>query len=117
MPTAPETTTGTAASLYDKNFHKNSIPDKTASALYSRLRLAEKGLSEEAFEYAYKGYQILLEKKLINRPGYLTICDFSQSSRQKRLYLLDLSDNKVVMNTWVAHGRNSGLDMAKSFSN
>ena len=31
------------------------------------LNLEEKGLSEEAFEYAYKGYQHLLEKKMIDQ--------------------------------------------------
>lgn len=75
------------------------------------------GLSKEAFEYAYKGYQQLLDKKLIDRPGYLTICDFSQSSKQKRLYLIDIANNQIVLNTYVAHGRNSGGEYATKFSN
>lgn len=88
-----------------------------ASSLYDLLGLEEKGLSKEAFEYAYKGYQKLLEKKLLNQPGYLTICDFSQSSRQKRLYLIDITHCKMVLNTYVAHGRNSGGEFATRFSN
>lgn len=114
---ANEITTGPSAALYDKAIHKNTIIDEKAASLYNSLGLEEKGLSKEAFSHAYKGYQVLLEKKLISQAGYLTICDFSQSSRQKRLYLIDLVSNELLMNTWVAHGRNSGLDNATRFSN
>ena len=85
--------------------------------VYNKLGLAEKGLSEKAFEYAYKGYERLLEKGQLSQPGMLTICDFSQSSNKKRLYLVDLENEKVVMNTYVAHGRNSGGEFATKFSN
>jgi hypothetical protein len=88
-----------------------------AALLYDQLNLDEKGLSEEAFEYAYKGYEYLLEKNLVSHEGLLTICDLSQSSKQKRLYLIDLADNKIVLNTYVAHGRNSGGEYATRFSN
>lgn len=107
----------TPASYYDKTLDKNTIPVETAAAIYQQLGLAEKGLSEKAFTYAYKGYQVLLEKKLILQTDYLTICDFSQSSSQKRLYLIDMTNEELLMHTWVAHGRNSGLDMATKFSN
>ena len=57
-----------------------------AAIVYNTVNLQEYGLSEEAFNYAWKGYQKLLTKKMISRSNYLTICDFSQSSKQKRLY-------------------------------
>ncbi|MDP4262744.1 MAG: murein L,D-transpeptidase catalytic domain family protein [Bacteroidota bacterium] len=88
-----------------------------ASFLYEQIGLAEKGLSEAAFEYAYKGYEYLLKKNLISEGAYLTICDFSQSSKQKRFYLIDIVNNKILMNTYVAHGRNSGGEYATRFSN
>lgn len=81
------------------------------------MGLQEKGLSEQAFEYAYKGYEYLLRRNLINAEAYLTICDFSQSSRQKRLYLIDIADAQLILNTYVAHGRNSGGEYATRFSN
>ena len=86
-------------------------------ALYELLDLQEKGLSEKAFDYACKGYRQLLERKLISKPGYLTICDFTQSSKNKRLYLLDMENDEVVLTTYVAHGRNSGGEFASRFSN
>lgn len=88
-----------------------------ASLLYNAICLQEYGLSKTAFEYAWKGYQYLLKKGSIKKAEYLTICDFSQSSRQKRLYIIDVANAKLVANTWVAHGRNSGNEYATKFSN
>jgi hypothetical protein len=88
-----------------------------ASLLYDRLNLRNLGLSPEAFNYAYRGYEYLLDKNLVNDSAYLTICDFTQSSKQKRLYLIDMLDNKILLNTYVAHGHNSGGEYATRFSN
>ena len=88
-----------------------------ASAVYNTIRLQQYGLSEEAFDYAWKGYQHLLNKNKISRSNYLTICDFSQSSKKKRLYIIDIANNKLVTNTYVAHGKNSGAEYATQFSN
>jgi hypothetical protein len=88
-----------------------------ATSLYTAINLQEYGLSKEAFTYAWKGYHRLLEKKMIGRSDYLTICDFSQASNQKRLYIIDITDSKLVTNTYVAHGRNSGGEYATQFSN
>ena len=81
------------------------------------MGLDELGLSREAFEYAYKGYEHLIEKKVITQTEYLTICDFTQSSKQKRLYLIDVANDTVLMNTYVAHGMRSGGEYATRFSN
>jgi hypothetical protein len=90
---------------------------KNASYLYIILGLESIGLSKQAFDYAYKGYQHLMRKKMITDLNYLTICEFSQPSNKKRLYVIDLASNEVVINTYVAHGRNSGFDYATRFSN
>jgi len=90
---------------------------EAASILYAALNLKALGLAEEAFDYAYKGYQYLLEKNKISEQEYLTICDFTQSSREKRLYIIDIPNNTVVENTYVAHGHNSGGLFARRFSN
>lgn len=88
-----------------------------APSLYNAIQLDQYGLSKEAFDYAWKGYQVLSERKLISRNNYLTICDFSQSSKQKRLYVIDVEKNKLIINTYVAHGKNSGSEFATKFSN
>lgn len=84
--------------------------------LYDSLQLDQAGLSQAALEYAMKGYNYLQEKGLIAR-NILSICDFSQSSRNKRLYVIDMESKKLLYNTYVAHGKNSGAEFATSFSN
>jgi hypothetical protein len=88
-----------------------------AMAAYDSMNLKKFGLSKKAFEYAWKGYRQLREKGKLKNTDIISICDFSQSSRRKRLYVLDIDDMKVLVNTYVAHGRNSGAEYARSFSN
>lgn len=88
-----------------------------ASALYQQFDLQEAGLTKKAFEYALKGYYYLLDHHWLNKTNIISICDLSQSSRNKRLYVLDLDQKKVLVNTYVAHGRNSGQEFARTFSN
>lgn len=88
-----------------------------ANAIYDSLKLRKAGLSRKAFEFAWKGYQYMLRRKILRNSDVLSICDFSQSSRRKRLYVIDIESMKLLINTHVAHGRNSGAEYAKSFSN
>ena len=88
-----------------------------ARSLYDSMKLRRVGLSKKAFELAWKGYHYMLNKHMLRNTNVLSICDFSQSSRRKRLYIIDLESMKLLMNTHVAHGRNSGREYAKSFSN
>lgn len=95
----------------------NSLLSVSSTVLYDSLRLGDFGLNEKAFQYAWKGYLNLYDRGVITNPGYFSIVDFSQSSKNKRLYIIDLQEMKMFMNTYVAHGRNSGGEFAKSFSN
>jgi len=87
------------------------------TTLYEQFNLQEIGLTKKAFSYALKGYNYLLEHHWLNNPNILSICDMSQSSRNKRLYVLDMETKQVVVNTYVAHGRASGGEFARAFSN
>jgi len=86
-------------------------------SLYSLMQLEDKGLSRSVFFAACKGYEYLLSQNALIKQGLLTICDYSQRSDKKRLYVVDLNRAKVLFNTYVSHGRNSGDDYATSFSN
>jgi hypothetical protein len=90
----------------------DSISKPEWAALYDSLELKKQGLSETAFLYAWYGFHKMKLGKQI-----MAIADFSQSSRNKRLYVIDLLKKKLILNTFVAHGRNSGQEYAKSFSN
>lgn len=90
---------------------------KGYASLYEGLGLESKGLSKEAFDYALKGYEKLVAEGTVTKGQYLTIVDFSQSGRKKRFYLLDMEQGELLVNTFVSHGKNSGVDMAEKFSN
>lgn len=95
----------------------NELLEEEAVSMYQSMNLRKWGLSSKAFEYAWKGYKHLLQSGRIYKDQVLSICDFSQSSRRKRFYIIDVESKKVLINTWVAHGRNSGGEYARSFSN
>lgn len=116
VPTAKAETRNAANSIL--TYYSNGHSYKTASKLlYDSLKLNQCGLSLQAFEYAYKGYQKLENKGLLKNPGILTICDFSKSSFEKRMYIIDVTNCKMLLNTYVAHGKNSGGEYARRFSN
>ncbi len=85
--------------------------------LYSDLKLSEYGLANEVFLLALKGYNKLDSAGQLEHPGILTIVDFSQSSKNKRMYVVDIEERKLLFNTLVAHGRNTGEEYAHNFSN
>lgn len=53
----------------------------------------------------------------LGQKDLLTIIDYSKPSIQRRLWVIDLKNDKVLFNTWVSHGKNSGKINATSFSN
>jgi len=85
--------------------------------VYDSLHLDLSGLSRQAYDYALQGWEKLIEQGKILNQSVMAIVDFSQPSTQKRLYILDMENYRVLFNTLVAHGRNSGKEMANSFSN
>lgn len=78
----------------------------------------EEAVSFEAFKYAYKGYlNLLTAGKLGIQNNVLTIIDFSLSSRERRMWILDMRENKLLFRDYVAHGQGSGDEFARIFSN
>ncbi len=88
-----------------------------ADAIYDSLKLGQVGLERDIFYKGYKGYTYLLYRGKLDNVNVMTIADFSQSSKNKRLYIIDLAHMKLVFNTYVSHGKNSGGEIATSFSN
>lgn len=86
-------------------------------SVYDSLHLDLKGLSQQAFEYAKRGFDKLIEQGKLMNNSIISIIDFSEPSNKKRLFIIDLKNYKVLFNTLVAHGKNTGLESATSFSN
>ncbi|HTR30942.1 MAG TPA: murein L,D-transpeptidase catalytic domain family protein [Puia sp.] len=88
-----------------------------ASSIYQDMSLEDSGLNRKAFEAAWTGYYKLKKKGLLRRTNVLTIADFSQSSSNQRLYVIDVRNRRLLYRTFVAHGINSGQEYASAFSN
>ena len=86
-----------------------------SSDLYKKLN--DKELSYEAFQTALKGFISLQSKNQLNNEQYLTIIDMSISANKNRFFLIDLNNKSIIHKSIVAHGRNSGGEFAKIFSN
>lgn len=112
--------------------HKTSIPSTQAvnvsasaeeqfeqyvNSIYNAAGLSESKLDYNVFKKAFVGYLNLKTADLISSKQLLTIVDFNKSSTQKRLWIIDLAQQKLLFNTFVAHGQGSGGDRPDKFSN
>jgi hypothetical protein len=91
----------------------------TTEILYNSIEFnnAHK-LELDVFEKALLGFNNLKKAGEIDEDSHLlTVCDFSLSSTQKRLWVIDLNDKKILFNSLVAHGKNTGEEFARKFSN
>lgn len=102
-----------------KTFTANAGKFNATQMLYSILAENNPSTlpSEEVFAVAYKGHQAMKEGSGTVKKDILTVIDFSLSSNEKRMWIIDLETNQVLFNDYVAHGRNSGNDKAGVFSN
>ncbi|MBI6119586.1 murein L,D-transpeptidase catalytic domain family protein [Salegentibacter maritimus] len=68
------------------------------------------------FSKAIKGYDQLEETGKVGKK-ILTVIDFGLSSTKKRMWIMDMETKKVLFNTYVSHGKNTGGEFATKFSN
>lgn len=79
--------------------------------------LAQAGnLNPKVLHYALVAYSHAKQMGLDSK-NIITIIDYSKPSTEKRLYVINLNNDKVLFDTYVAHGKNSGTKYATHFSN
>lgn len=90
-----------------------------AETLYHAIEFNNSNKLElDVFEKAILGFNNLKKEGKIEEDSHLlTVCDFSLSSTQKRLWVIDLNDKRILFNSLVAHGKNTGEEFARKFSN
>jgi hypothetical protein len=69
-----------------------------------------------ALRAALSAWDALHARGEISRP-LLTVIDYGLPSTTRRLWVFDLASRRLLFHELVAHGRNSGGDLARSFSN
>ena len=73
-----------------------------------------KDLSFDVFNSAVTGYRSINN---IKKKNIVTIIDFSKPSTEKRFFVIDIVKKQLLFKSFVAHGKNSGDNYAKEFSN
>ena len=85
-------------------------------AIETALLLAAPTIRPEALRAALSAWDVLHSRGEISRP-LLTVIDYGLPSTTKRVWVFDLASRRLLFHELVAHGRNSGEDLARSFSN
>jgi hypothetical protein len=100
------------------SYSNTQLFDQYIDSSYEKADLAASGLDTAVYRKALVGYHNLKKTNLVSpERQIITIIDFNRKSSQKRLWIVDLTSNKLLFNTLVAHGQGSGGDMATNFSN
>jgi hypothetical protein len=98
-------------------FPDEFVFEDSVQSLYHAINLQEYNLSYKVFKYAMTGYFNLRQQGKLSDKKMISIIDFSKKSSLKRFYTIDLEQLAVKFFTYVSHGKNTGEDEAKSFSN
>lgn len=72
-------------------------------------------LNKKVLKLALTAYKNADQKGAVKKP-VLTVIDYSLPSNRQRMWVFDVKKERLLYNTYVAHGRNSGV-VAKHFSN
>jgi hypothetical protein len=94
---------------------RREAADPSVSDRYAALQ--EPDLNPDVFRLALEGCNVLARDPRVRNDSLLTIIDYSLPSSEKRFFVIDLKQNRIVYRTLVAHGRNSGELYAERFSN
>ncbi len=96
----------------------SSATDSSAAGVLSALQAesADSGLRPEILQLALRAHDRALAAHQTASP-IMTVIDYSLPSRERRLWVLDLEHGDVLAHELVAHGKGTGDDLARAFSN
>jgi len=73
-------------------------------------------INKKVLKLALTAYQQAQSHGEVKKP-VLTVIDYSLPSSTQRMWVFDMKHERLLYNTFVAHGKNSGLDVPHHFSN
>jgi len=91
-------------------------PGTNVRAIETALLDAAPTIRPGALHAALSAWNTLQSRGEISRP-LLTVIDYGLPSVEKRMWVFDLAERRLLFHELVAHGRNSGEDLTRSFSN
>ena len=93
-----------------------AAPRPIGSAI-DAAKAAEAGLSPDVLNLALTATSCAAASGAIETPPTLTLIDYSRPSVEPRLWVFDLATGDLLFKELVAHGRNTGENLAIKFSN
>jgi hypothetical protein len=96
-----------------------AAPAATASPSVGLVDVADAtpaGISEGVLRLALSAVTCAVASGDIEAPPTLTVIDYSLPSTEPRLWVFDLATGELLFKELVAHGRNTGDNMATAFS-
>jgi len=87
------------------------------AAMTKKAPFDNSNLEPEVLALGLKAFHCASVKGVHRKYDTLTIIDYSKPSSEKRMWVLDLKNQRVEMEQLVAHGSGSGNKQAKKFSN
>lgn len=73
-------------------------------------------IDNKVLHYALNAYNKAQNLGVVKK-HILTVIDYSKPSNKKRMWVFNVDNNKLMYNTFVAHGKNSGIRIPHVFSN
>jgi hypothetical protein len=94
-----------------------SAPTPGKTAAYAPATVTDLGgISPDVLSLALQAVQCGVSSGDLAAPPTLTVIDYSRPSIEPRLWVFDLKTGKLLFKELVAHGRNTGENMATQFS-
>jgi len=86
-------------------------------ALVARLSAAAPAANPEVLSLAARAADCARERGLLDGFRHLAVIDYSKPSTERRLWVFDVASGRLLFHELVAHGRNTGEQLAQRFSN
>ena len=95
----------------------NDVQPSRVGAAIDVSKAIEAGVSPDVLELALNATSCATTSGAIEAPPTLTVIDYSRPSVEPRLWVFDLVTGDLLFKELVAHGRNTGDNLATKFSN
>ncbi|KTD36135.1 hypothetical protein Lnau_1119 [Legionella nautarum] len=108
-----------SAAFFSTGLSHNAIPTKTGFDVNQHVQHLSQiapQLNKQVLKLALTAYKKAADKGAVKKP-VLTVIDYSLPSNKQRMWVFDVNSERLLYNTYVAHGRNSGMDTPTHFSN
>jgi len=118
FPTAAFALAVTAGGAVRPDPVRSAEPDSAAAReeTSARLLAAAPGMQQRTLDLALRAWSRAIGQGLTRSP-ILTVIDYSLPSTARRMWVLDVQRGQVMFHELVAHGKGTGDNLARSFSN